>query len=89
MRHDVTFRLYVERTKRCRDRHGHPDLIVTDWMMPGVDSVAFCGRLGRHGDGPNSCCHVVMLPVALPPAQTKRLWDVLLRKPTPLARLQT
>ncbi|BCZ81734.1 hypothetical protein PTKU64_54090 [Paraburkholderia terrae] len=65
-----------------------PDLIVTDWMMPVVDGVAFCRRL--KAKRATSSIPVVMLTAALPPLPVESaalLWDILLRKPTPVARL--
>ncbi len=31
-------------------REGHPDLIVLDWMMPGISGVEICRRLRDTGD---------------------------------------
>ncbi|QBR04436.1 response regulator (plasmid) [Paraburkholderia pallida] len=62
-----------------------PDLIVTDWMMPGVDGVALCRWL--KAASATAAIPVVMLSAAQPPPPGERLWDVFLRKPTPIARL--
>ncbi|MEM5446930.1 response regulator [Paraburkholderia guartelaensis] len=64
---------------------GRPDVIVTDWMMPAVDGVAFCRWL--KADPATATIPVVMLSAALPPCPTGNLWDVLLMKHTPIGRL--
>lgn len=63
----------------------HPDLIVTDWMMPVLDGVAFCRRL--KANTATARIPVVMLTAGMPPPETETLWDTLLRKPAPTARL--
>lgn len=63
----------------------HPDLIVTDWMMPVLDGIAFCRRLKTSNATAN--IPVVMLTAAVPPTQAAPLWNVLLRKPTRVADL--
>lgn len=63
----------------------HPNLIVTDWMMPRVDGIELCRRL--RNDSATADIPVVMLSAAQPPPQTERLWDVLLLKPTPINAL--
>ncbi|WP_230946400.1 response regulator [Burkholderia vietnamiensis] len=55
----------------------HPDLIVTDWMMPVLDGVAFCRRL--KANTATARIPVVMLTAGMPPPQTEALWDTLLR----------
>jgi CheY-like chemotaxis protein len=62
-----------------------PDIVVTDWMMPRVDGVAFCRRL--KADTATADIPVVMLSAAFPPSPAEQLWDVLLRKPVPIVRL--
>jgi CheY-like chemotaxis protein len=62
-----------------------PGLIVTDWMMPHIDGVELCRRL--KGDPATADIPVVMLSAALPPTPKEPLWDVLLRKPAPIAHL--
>ncbi|NRE46722.1 response regulator [Burkholderia pseudomallei] len=63
----------------------HPDLIVTDWMMPVLDGVAFCRRL--KANTATARIPVVMFTAGLPPPQTEALWNALLRKPESTARL--
>jgi DNA-binding response OmpR family regulator len=58
-----------------------PDLIVTDWMMPGMDGVALCRWLK------DAAIPVVMVSAAQPPHSGERLWDVQLMKPTPIGHL--
>lgn len=62
-----------------------PNLIVTDWMMPRIDGIELCRRLRK--DSATADIPLVMLSAALPPAQTERLWDVLLLKPAPINEL--
>nr|WP_254210048.1 response regulator [Burkholderia multivorans] len=63
----------------------HPDLIVTDWMMPVLDGVALCRRLKPHA----ATAHIpiVMLTAGTPGPQIEPLWNALLSKPVPIARL--
>ena len=46
----------------------HPDLIVTDWMMPVLDGVAFCRRL--KANTATARIPVVMLTAGMPSPQT-------------------
>lgn len=62
-----------------------PDLIVTDWMMPVLDGIAFCRRL--KANTATARIPVVMFTAGMPPPQTEALWDTLLRKPAPTADL--
>lgn len=62
-----------------------PDLIVTDWMMPVLDGVAFCRRL--KANRATARIPVVMLTAAVPPTSAEALWNALLSKPAPIARL--
>jgi CheY-like chemotaxis protein len=62
-----------------------PNLIVTDWMMPRVDGIAFCRRL--KADPVTDGIPVVMLSAAEPPILGEPLWSTLLRKPVSIVRL--
>ncbi|EUC12636.1 response regulator receiver protein [Burkholderia sp. BT03] len=62
-----------------------PDLIVTDWMMPGVDGAELCRR-GRANPA-TAGIPVVVLTAASGPYPVEAPWNVLLRKPTPIARV--
>lgn len=63
----------------------HPDLIVTDWMMPVLDGVGFCQRL--KANKVMARIPIVMLTAAVPPVPAQPLWSALLRKPAPIASL--
>ncbi|SDI91524.1 Response regulator receiver domain-containing protein [Paraburkholderia steynii] len=64
---------------------GRPDLIVTDWMMPGVDGAELCRRV--RADPATAGIPIVVLTAASGPYPVEAPWNVLLRKPTPIARL--
>ncbi|SKC46543.1 Response regulator receiver domain-containing protein [Paraburkholderia hospita] len=62
-----------------------PDLIVTDWMMPGVDGAELCRRV--RANPATAGIPVVVLTAASGPYPVEAPWNVLLRKPTPIARV--
>ncbi|SIT35912.1 Response regulator receiver protein (modular protein) [Paraburkholderia piptadeniae] len=62
-----------------------PDLIVTDWIMPRVDGVAFCRWLKSRPA--TDSIPVVMLSAALLPLPAEPPWNVFLRKPVSTERL--
>ena len=62
-----------------------PDLIVTDWRMPGVDGAGLCRRV--RADPATAGIPVVVLTAASGPYPVEAPWNVLLRKPTSIARL--
>ncbi|AUT66493.1 response regulator [Paraburkholderia terrae] len=64
---------------------GRPDLIVTDWMMPGVDGAELCRRV--RAEPATAGIPVVLLTAASGPYPVEAPWNVLLRKPAPIARL--
>ncbi|PPK44280.1 response regulator receiver domain-containing protein [Trinickia symbiotica] len=65
-----------------------PDVIVTDYMMPGIDGAELCRRL-------KSNLATVRIPIVMltalypPPSVDEKLWDTLLTKPVPAARLMS
>jgi DNA-binding response OmpR family regulator len=65
-----------------------PDVIVTDYMMPRVDGAELCRRL-------KSNLTTVRIPIVMltalypPPSVDEKLWDTLLTKPVPAARLMS
>ncbi|MEX3934215.1 response regulator transcription factor [Paraburkholderia phymatum] len=62
-----------------------PDLIVTDWIMPRVDGVAFCRWLKSRPA--TDSIPVVMLSAALLPLPAEPPWNVFLSKPVSIERL--
>jgi len=64
-----------------------PDLIVTDWNMPGTDGVELCRLLKFYPA-------LAQIPVVLssgqtPPAEKSALWSVFLPKPVELNVLES
>jgi len=64
-----------------------PDLIVTDWNMPGTDGVELCRRLKFYPA-------LAQIPVVLssgqtPPAEKSALWSAFLPKPVELNLLES
>ncbi len=53
-----------------------PDLIVTDWNMPGVDGIALCERLKWYPA--LALIPVVMTSGQFPPKEKSTLWNVFL-----------
>lgn len=63
-----------------------PDVIVTDWNMPGLDGVGLCMRLKSYpalAEVP-----VVMVSARSPPKGEPTPWNAFLRKPVALNRLE-
>jgi CheY-like chemotaxis protein len=64
-----------------------PDLIVTDWNMPGMDGVELCRRLKSFpGLAP---IPVIMVSGSRPEIPDQPLWDFFLYKPVDLEILET
>ena len=64
-----------------------PDLIVTDWNMPGTDGVELCQRLKCYPA--LAQIPVVMSSGQTPPAEKSALWNVFIRKPVELDTLES
>ena len=64
-----------------------PDLIVTDWNMPGTDGVELCQRLKCYPA--LAQIPVVMASGQTPPAQKSTLWNVFISKPVELETLES
>jgi CheY-like chemotaxis protein len=59
-----------------------PDLIVTDWNMPGMDGVELCTRLKLFPA--LARVPVIMISARTPPDSKSGLWNTFLRKPVDL-----
>jgi CheY-like chemotaxis protein len=64
-----------------------PDLIVTDWNMPGTDGVELCQRLKCYPA--LAQIPVVMASGQTPPAQKSTLWNVFISKPVEFDTLES
>lgn len=64
-----------------------PDLIVTDWNMPGTDGVELCQRLKCYPA--LAQIPVVMSSGQTPPAEKSALWNVFISKPVELETLES
>ena len=64
-----------------------PDLIVTDWNMPGTDGVQLCERLKFYPA--LAQIPIVMSSGETPPKEKSALWNVFLPKPVELSELET
>ena len=63
-----------------------PDLIVTDWNMPGMDGIALCERLKCYPA--LAQIPVVMASGRVPPEDKSTLWNVFLSKPVDMGALR-
>jgi CheY-like chemotaxis protein len=64
-----------------------PDLIITDWNMPGTDGVQLCERLKYYPA--LAQIPVVMSSGHTPPKEKSGLWNVFLPKPVELSVLES
>jgi CheY-like chemotaxis protein len=61
-------------------RAGRPDLLLTDWQMPGIDGPELC-RIFR-ADPLLACVPIILASsLNLPPSTTPALHDLFLEKP--------
>lgn len=72
----------LDKAARCL-----PDLIVTDWNMPGMDGIALCERLKFYPA--LAQIPVVMASGRVPPKEKSMLWNVFLSKPVDLDVLES
>lgn len=64
-----------------------PDLIVTDWNMPGTDGVELCQRLKCYPA--LAQIPIVMASGQTPPMEKSALWNVFIQKPVELDTLES
>jgi CheY-like chemotaxis protein len=67
--------------------HHLPDLIITDWNMPGMDGLGLCQRLKFYPT--LAKIPVVMTSGELPPEDKPALWNVFFSKPVDLKALES
>ncbi|MGA7782483.1 MAG: response regulator [Paraburkholderia sp.] len=72
----------LDKASRCL-----PDLIVTDWNMPGTDGVQLCERLKYYPA--LAQIPIVMSSGDTPPMEKSALWSVFLPKPVELSALES
>lgn len=72
----------LDKASRCI-----PDLIITDWNMPGTDGVELCRRLKFYPA--LAQIPVVMSSGQTPPAEKSALWSVFIPKPVELSTLES
>lgn len=58
-----------------------PDVIVTDWMMPGINGQAFCEHLRQPGSAYAGIPILVASAAMEGPDGAQKLYDEFLRKP--------
>jgi CheY-like chemotaxis protein len=65
----------IEKVKREK-----PDLVITDFMMPGMDGLELCMRL-RNGNAEQAIPVILSSAAADPPQDDSGLFSAFLRKP--------
>ena len=64
-----------------------PDVVVTDWMMPGMSGQEMCEELRREGS-PHAAIPIIVASAAMqPPDGAQRLYDRFVRKPVMIDEL--
>lgn len=64
-----------------------PDVVVTDWMMPGMNGRELCEELRREGS-PHATIPIVVASAAMePPEGAQCLYDRFVRKPVVIDEL--
>lgn len=58
---------------------GFPDLVITDWMMPGMNGIVLCQALRE--DSVYNPVPIVMMSAAPEPVQHSGLYDAFIQKP--------
>jgi CheY-like chemotaxis protein len=58
-----------------------PDVIVTDWMMPGINGKSFCEQLRQPGSAYGGIPILVASAAMEGPEGAQKLYDEFLRKP--------
>jgi CheY-like chemotaxis protein len=66
-----------------------PDIVVTDWMMPGINGKALCHRLRQPGSAHASTPIIVASAAMEAPDGAQELYDEFLRKPLIIDELIT
>ncbi|MFM0259765.1 response regulator [Paraburkholderia sediminicola] len=64
-----------------------PDLIITDWNMPGMDGIGLCERLKFYPT--LAQIPVVMTSGDSPPKDKSSLWNVFFSKPVDMRALES
>ena len=66
-----------------------PDIIVTDWMMPGVNGKALCEQIRQPGSAHATTPIIVSSAAMEAPDGAQKLYDEFLRKPLLIDELIT
>lgn len=75
----------AEALRRAAEKR--PEVVVTDWMMPGMNGRRLCAELRREGSTFASVPIIVASAAMLPPEGEQTLYDRFLRKPVLIEEL--